>query len=186
MSCLISPRASIHPANRGVLAGEDHTLIYVCFKRILPPCGPFGTLLNMGNSSGNVRFGICTDVHKDIMHDADARLQVFVDRMNQEQVDFILQLGDFCRPYDDNRSFMQVWESFAGQRYHVLGNHDTDGVLPAIKCCRTGRCRPGSTRSTSATGISWYSTATTYETVARLAIPVSQRPINSPGSSAIC
>jgi len=74
-----------------------------------------------------VRFGICADVHKDVMHDADERLKVFVDRMNQEKVDFTIQLGDFCRPYAHNDAFMTIWRSFKGPGYHVLGNHDMDG-----------------------------------------------------------
>lgn len=75
----------------------------------------------------SLRFGVCADVHKDIMHDADARLNTFVDRMNRERVDFIIQLGDFCRPYERNNDFMKIWRSFKGPAYHVLGNHDTDG-----------------------------------------------------------
>ena len=43
------------------------------------------------NGSAPVRFGVCADVHKDIMHDADARLRAFVDRMNRERVDFVVQ-----------------------------------------------------------------------------------------------
>jgi calcineurin-like phosphoesterase family protein len=81
------------------------------------------------NSTGSapLRFGLCADIHKDIMHDADERLQIFIEHMKKEKVDFILQLGDFCRPYDHNLPFLGLWESFAGPRYHVLGNHDTDG-----------------------------------------------------------
>lgn len=75
----------------------------------------------------SLRFGVCADVHKDVMHDADARLKVFIDRMNREEVDFIIQLGDFCRPYERNSSFMTIWRSFKGPAYHVLGNHDMDG-----------------------------------------------------------
>ncbi|UCD50974.1 MAG: metallophosphoesterase [Phycisphaerales bacterium] len=74
-----------------------------------------------------VRFGICADVHKDIMHDADERLRAFIDGMNRRQVDFIIQLGDFCRPYARNDGFMSIWRSFKGPGYHVLGNHDMDG-----------------------------------------------------------
>ncbi len=47
--------------------------------------------------------------------------------MSKQQVDFILQLGDFCIPTDDNLGFLKIWNSFMGPRYHVLGNHDTDG-----------------------------------------------------------
>ena len=74
-----------------------------------------------------IRFGLCADVHKDVIHDADIRLKTFIDRMNQEKVDFIMQLGDFCRPYDYNQGFLDIWNQFQGSRFHVLGNHDTDG-----------------------------------------------------------
>jgi len=66
-------------------------------------------------------------VHKDVIHDADIRLKIFIDRMNREKVDFIMQLGDFCRPYDYNQGFLDIWNQFQGPRFHVLGNHDTDG-----------------------------------------------------------
>jgi len=74
-----------------------------------------------------IRFGLCADVHKDVIHDADKRLKIFIDRMNREKVDFIMQLGDFCRPYDYNQDFLDLWNQFQGPRFHVLGNHDTDG-----------------------------------------------------------
>jgi len=76
---------------------------------------------------GNLRFGVCADVHKDIMHDADKRLQEFIDAAEKEQLDFIIQLGDFCRPYDYNREFLSIWESFSQNKYHVIGNHEMDG-----------------------------------------------------------
>lgn len=74
-----------------------------------------------------LRFGLCADPHKDLMHDADERLRVFIDEMKATRPDFILQLGDFCRPYEKNRGFLNIWEEFPGARYHVLGNHDADG-----------------------------------------------------------
>ncbi len=76
-----------------------------------------------------VRFGVCADVHKDIMHDADQRLQVFVSEMNERDVDFIIQLGDFCQPQEYNVSFLSIWNSFEGPAYHVLGNHDMDNDI---------------------------------------------------------
>ena len=74
-----------------------------------------------------VRFGLIADVHKDVMHDADSRLKTFVKAMTEQDVDFILQLGDFCIPASYNLPFMTIWNSFPGPRYHVLGNHDMDG-----------------------------------------------------------
>ena len=42
-----------------------------------------------------MRFSMCTDVHKDIMPDADARLRTFVDAATTNDLDFIIQLGIF-------------------------------------------------------------------------------------------
>jgi predicted phosphodiesterase len=80
-----------------------------------------------GTDPTKLRIGIITDVHKDVIHDADARLQTFVDAMRREQVDAIIQLGDFCIPKPANRAFLAIFNQFSGPRYHVLGNHDMDG-----------------------------------------------------------
>jgi calcineurin-like phosphoesterase family protein len=61
------------------------------------------------------------------MHDADQRLTTFIEKATAENVDFIIQLGDFCRPYDYNQGFLAIWNRFPGEKYHVLGNHETDG-----------------------------------------------------------
>ena len=74
-----------------------------------------------------LRFGLIADVHHDIMHDGIARLEAFVAAMTAARVDFVVQLGDFCRPQEKNRPFLDTWNRFAGPRYHVLGNHDMDG-----------------------------------------------------------
>ncbi len=74
-----------------------------------------------------LRFGVCADVHKDIMFDADDRLQAFIDKASERNLDFIIQMGDFCRPADGNRKFLSVWNSYQRNHYHVVGNHDMDG-----------------------------------------------------------
>lgn len=61
------------------------------------------------------------------MHDAEDRLRRFIEMAKQERLDFIIQLGDFCRPYEKNRRFLGIWEAFSGSRHHTLGNHDNDG-----------------------------------------------------------
>ena len=78
-----------------------------------------------------VKFAVCTDVHQDLIHDAKDRLQTFVNVADKEKADFIIQLGDFCLPYEKNEPFLKVWESFSGSKYHVLGNHDMD-VSPKV------------------------------------------------------
>ena len=74
-----------------------------------------------------VTFAVGTDIHKDIMHDADQRLKAFVEAAAKSKVDFIIELGDFCQPKKANQGFLDIWNSFKGPRYHVLGNHDMDG-----------------------------------------------------------
>ncbi|NGF55245.1 alkaline phosphatase [Parapedobacter sp. SGR-10] len=81
---------------------------------------PQGTL-------SSIRFGICTDLHYDIMPDGLDRIKAFINTMNAEKADFIIQLGDFCKCYDYNRPLLDEWGKFDGPSYHVLGNHDMDG-----------------------------------------------------------
>jgi len=82
---------------------------------------------NPYDQTKRIVFGICSDVHQDIMHDASHRLQVFVDAANAVEADFSIQLGDFCVPQEENRRFSNIWKTLVGSGYHILGNHDMDG-----------------------------------------------------------
>lgn len=73
-----------------------------------------------------VKFAIISDIHQDIAHDGVDRLQTFIDVATEQNVDFIIELGDFCFPKEENKSFLSVWNSFPNEKYHVLGNHDMD------------------------------------------------------------
>ncbi|UKS26972.1 metallophosphoesterase [Paenibacillus sp. HWE-109] len=73
-----------------------------------------------------IRFGLMTDIHQDLMYKASDRLQAFIDHSNKEDLDFIIQLGDFCFPTPENKPFLGIWQQFGGPNYHVLGNHDMD------------------------------------------------------------
>ena len=74
-----------------------------------------------------IRIGICADLHQDIMHDAPQRLESFINDMNDQKPDLIVQLGDFCTPKESNNVILDIWNRFPGSKYHVLGNHDMDG-----------------------------------------------------------
>ncbi|WP_054028681.1 hypothetical protein [Bacillus sp. FJAT-28004] len=50
-----------------------------------------------------IQFGIFADLHQDIMHDGEQRLQQFINRMNGEQIDFIVQLGYLFQPKSEKR-----------------------------------------------------------------------------------
>ncbi len=53
-------------------------------------------------------------------------VKAFVDEAKKKKVDFIIELGDFCRLDEGSRPYHEVWNSFAGDKYHVIGNHDMD------------------------------------------------------------
>ena len=98
-----------------------------------------------------VKFGVFADAHADIMHDVEARLNVFLDTCRKENVDFIIELGDFCRPdkirdnptvdeavvttrrkalqkehFVNKDNIISAYKNFEKPSYHVLGNHDCD------------------------------------------------------------
>ena len=98
----------------------------------------------------SIKFGVCADLHVDIMHDCEERLAVFLDACKKENVDFIIQLGDFCYPetrdcicqpekrpvnvenalktktYADKDKIIDMYNNFEKPSYHVIGNHDCD------------------------------------------------------------
>lgn len=92
-----------------------------------------------------LRFGLTTDSHYADREDSGIRyyrqsldkMQEFVEVMNQEQVDFVIHLGDF-KDEDENRreadtlEFLKdieaVYAKFNGARYHCIGNHDLDSI----------------------------------------------------------
>lgn len=98
----------------------------------------------------SVKFGVFADLHVDIMHDTQARLEAFLDACRKADVDFIIQLGDFCYPeerhvicrpenmpenirnalayptYADKDAIIALFRNFEKPGYHVLGNHDCD------------------------------------------------------------
>ncbi len=91
-----------------------------CVLSFRPPLRSTGKLKEL-------RFGMCADVHKDIMHDADERLGAYLKCMAKKRAHFVVQMGDFCQPNEANDSFRKVWQSWEGGQYNVVGNHDMDG-----------------------------------------------------------
>ena len=77
-------------------------------------------------SRRKISLGLVADVHQDVIPDGPERLNTFIAAMNERKVDAIMQMGDFAVPHRHNQPFIDLWNSFNGPRYHVLGNHDTD------------------------------------------------------------
>ncbi len=100
-----------------------------------------------------IKFGVMADIHLDIMHDGKQRMQAFLTEMERQDVDFIIQLGDFTYPEDTSRcdcpvdimpvnvklaynhkttaettSVLKMYNDFSKPKYHVFGNHDFDFI----------------------------------------------------------
>lgn len=109
-----------------------------------------GLIISPGIGASNdsqplIRFGMLSDVHFADRDPADARyyrqslakVKECVDLMNREKVDFIIELGDFkdqdaipdeTRTLNYLTEIESVFHQFNGPTYHVLGNHDMDGI----------------------------------------------------------
>ena len=116
-----------------------------------------------------LRFGMVTDPHfarrrENIGRyylDSAVKMQQAVDYFRGQDLDFIIELGDFkdMSPAKDPAealgyldSIEQVFQSYGGPAYHVLGNHDMDCISKSEFLSRTAN--PG-----RAAGRSWYSFA---------------------------
>jgi calcineurin-like phosphoesterase family protein len=87
----------------------------------------FARIPDLQPKNQKIKIGVIADLHHDIICDSVDRLSAFIDAMNVEDPDFIIQLGDLCIPKKENLPLMDVWNKFKGPKYHVIGNHDTDG-----------------------------------------------------------
>ena len=77
-----------------------------------------------------MKFGIFADSHIDYIHDGVSRVEKFYDAARENGVDFCIQLGDFCSPYENKleikKAALALVKSQPMPTYHVLGNHDMD------------------------------------------------------------
>ncbi len=98
--------------------------------RVAGGAGGFVLTIPVGScnfdDSQKVEFGICTDIHQDIIHDAPRRLRAFLGAAEKREVDFVIDLGDFCFPIPKNREFLESWARSPLEKHNVLGNHDMD------------------------------------------------------------
>ena len=87
---------------------------------------PASILKLWAGQTENLRMGLITDLHRDIIHDADLRLQTFLKEIKRMGVHAKIQLGDFAIPKKKNQSFIEAFNQGDIPSYHVLGNHDMD------------------------------------------------------------
>jgi predicted phosphodiesterase len=83
---------------------------------------------------GSVSIGVIADLHHDVMHDGDERLDAFLQSMATKRPDAIVQLGDFAYPQPKNRNLIERFNAAHEQSLHVIGNHDTDAGSTTEQC----------------------------------------------------
>ncbi|QGY48225.1 metallophosphoesterase [Maribellus comscasis] len=95
--------------------------------KVLILCAAFFISCSNRKKNDIITIGVCTDVHLPTMHDAEYRIQTFIDSMNAINPDFIIELGNFGIPKKEYLLYFDIWNSFKGEKYHVIGNHEMDG-----------------------------------------------------------
>ena len=67
------------------------------------------------------------DLHYDELPDGDRRVDELLTHIKQTKPQFVVSLGDLCRPVQRNKEAVLEKFSAAGVTlYHMLGNHETD------------------------------------------------------------
>jgi predicted phosphodiesterase len=79
--------------------------------------------------TSKVRLGLIADLHQDLVPDARPRLEKFLEVSSEQKVDALIQLGDFATPIAKNQSVIDLFGRVSIPKFHVIGNHDTDGGL---------------------------------------------------------
>jgi predicted phosphodiesterase len=77
-------------------------------------------------SMNTIKFAVFTDLHYEHIPDGYERMQNFLNNIKAEDVDFIMNLGDFCSPKVENKLLLNMLKSNGKPFYHAIGNHDSD------------------------------------------------------------
>lgn len=72
------------------------------------------------------KLGLIADLHYGLEPTAGLRLETFMRAVETSSPDAILQLGDFNFGDNASHACTELWNTFSGPKYHVLGNHDMD------------------------------------------------------------
>lgn len=73
-----------------------------------------------------IKFAVFTDLHYDHVPDGLERVESFATNIKNADVDFVIELGDFCSPKEENQVLIDILDSIGKPHYHLIGNHDSD------------------------------------------------------------
>jgi len=99
----------------------------------LPALARVGLPALAARSARPVRFAVIADLHHGFAPDALDRLGAFVEavRARTADLDFVLQMGDFCHAGKTPGPCLDLWRTIDLPKLHVLGNHDMDTCTKA-------------------------------------------------------
>jgi Icc protein len=95
---------------------------------------PNAVLAMFPSNAKQIKAGLITDLHHDIMHDGQERLQAFLSHMKKLKPNFLMQMGDFAYPNDKNKALIDSFNNAHPVALHVIGNHDTDSGHTKAQC----------------------------------------------------
>ena len=73
-----------------------------------------------------IQFLVFSDLHYDDAEDGDKRIDNILANAKSRQLDFIVSLGDLCKPIPSNRKVLEKFNSLGVPFYPAIGNHETD------------------------------------------------------------
>lgn len=77
-----------------------------------------------------MKFCAFTDLHYDVIPNADRRLYELIQDCKNKKVDFIIELGDLCNPTEENHKILDSFKDSGIPCYFSIGNHNTDFCSP--------------------------------------------------------
>ena len=89
-----------------------------------------------------IRFLVFGDLHLEDCSDGLTRLETILRHAQDEQVDFIVSLGDLCFPTGDYSPVMDMLNSCGIPVHHTIGNHDVQDWDIAYSLRFLGKERP--------------------------------------------
>jgi len=82
--------------------------------------------MNRGVVMDKIKFAIFSDLHYEHIPDGRQRIENFISKAIDAEVDFVIELGDFCNPKQENQVLLDMLDSIGKPHYHLMGNHDSD------------------------------------------------------------
>ena len=73
-----------------------------------------------------IKFLVFSDLHYDDVEDGDKRIDNILAKARSRQLDFIVSLGDLCKPILANHKVLEKFNSLGVPFWPVIGNHETD------------------------------------------------------------